>query len=319
MFSVVRYAATRQTEWDSFVRGSRNATFLFERGYMDYHADRFEDYSLMIYKENALCAVLPANLLNDNGELILQSHGGLTYGGLILPPRHLDASDILEIFFAIKGYCKGENIIGLDYKAIPFIYCSMPSQEDLYAIQRMDGVMKQGNLSCCIDLEHNPGFNTQQKRNLKRAVKGGFKIEILEDVSEFHALLSLCLSERFCATPVHTLEELRLLADRYPENIRFIGVRSSEDGLIAAVCLYVSEMVVHTQYICSSAAGRDHGALTMLFANLTEYYTGKVRYFDFGTSNGDGGRYLNPGLYHQKSGLGGSGVSYPRFYLDFTC
>lgn len=46
---------------------------------MDYHADRFQDASLMIYRKGQLYALLPANRLNN----ILYSHQGLTYGGLI--------------------------------------------------------------------------------------------------------------------------------------------------------------------------------------------------------------------------------------------
>ena len=45
--SVVRYTSDQKIVWDSFVAASRNGTFLFMRDYMDYHADRFTDYSLM--------------------------------------------------------------------------------------------------------------------------------------------------------------------------------------------------------------------------------------------------------------------------------
>ena len=44
---IKRYSDRCKDEWDDFVRDSRNGTFLFMRGYMDYHADRFADFSLM--------------------------------------------------------------------------------------------------------------------------------------------------------------------------------------------------------------------------------------------------------------------------------
>ena len=34
-------------EWDAFVGASKNGTFLLTRPYMDYHADRFTDHSLI--------------------------------------------------------------------------------------------------------------------------------------------------------------------------------------------------------------------------------------------------------------------------------
>ncbi len=44
--AVVRYSPDHEPEWDDFVKVAKNATFLFFREYMDYHRDRFSDYSL---------------------------------------------------------------------------------------------------------------------------------------------------------------------------------------------------------------------------------------------------------------------------------
>ena len=61
MIEVVRYTQGKAAEWDAFVAQSKNGTFLFFRGYMDYHADRFEDCSLMVYLKNRMIALLPGN------------------------------------------------------------------------------------------------------------------------------------------------------------------------------------------------------------------------------------------------------------------
>ena len=79
IINIERYTAEKAAEWDEFVAKSKNGTFLFDRNYMDYHADRFADFSLMFYNDkHKLCALLPANI--DDGTLY--SHQGLTYGGL---------------------------------------------------------------------------------------------------------------------------------------------------------------------------------------------------------------------------------------------
>ncbi|HUR80134.1 MAG TPA: GNAT family N-acetyltransferase, partial [Thermoanaerobaculia bacterium] len=76
----VRFTPDDAPAWNEFVRASRNGTFLFDRGYMDYHADRFEDRSLLFFDSaDRLVAVLPAH--RRGTELI--SHGGLTYGGFV--------------------------------------------------------------------------------------------------------------------------------------------------------------------------------------------------------------------------------------------
>ena len=79
MFEIKIYDGKAAIEWNEFIDKSRNGTFLFNRNYMDYHADRFQDFSLMAYKKNKLYAVLPANRVGD----VLYSHQGLSYGGFI--------------------------------------------------------------------------------------------------------------------------------------------------------------------------------------------------------------------------------------------
>ena len=51
MIKVERYTQNNKVTWDSFIRSSKNHSFLFFRDFMDYHSDRFIDYSLMIYDE----------------------------------------------------------------------------------------------------------------------------------------------------------------------------------------------------------------------------------------------------------------------------
>ena len=61
MFDIIRYTPAMADEWNRFVATSKNGTFLFFRDYMDYHADRFRDHSLMFYRDGGLFALLPAN------------------------------------------------------------------------------------------------------------------------------------------------------------------------------------------------------------------------------------------------------------------
>ena len=60
--TIKRYNGEQKNEWDTFIKNAKNATFLFERDYMDYHADRFTDCSFMFYKENSLAAKLYGKL-----------------------------------------------------------------------------------------------------------------------------------------------------------------------------------------------------------------------------------------------------------------
>lgn len=319
-WKIERYSADNKGMWDAFVKESRNATFLHLRDYMDYHADRFTDHSLLAYKSGKLRALLPAEVAEEaDGSKSMGSHRGLTYGGWLLPQKHIDGEDVLHLFEAWCEYCRSQGISGIDYKPVPHIYHRMPSEDDVYALLRVGARPDGYTLSSTIEMAHNPGYNGQQHRNAMRFAKSYpdavmIQMKSDEEADEFHALLSACLKERHDASPVHTLSELKLLRNRFPDNIKIYGVKVA-DELMAAVCMYLTDTVAHSQYIASSREGRERGALAWMFKHLIEEFKG-YRYFDFGISCEDRGRVLNSGLLRQKTGLGGGATVYPRFTLS---
>lgn len=105
MIEIHRYTAAYHRDWNDFVSESSNGTFLFLREYMEYHADRFTDYSLLVYDGNKLLALLPANRSGD----VLYSHAGLTYGGLIVTARNTTAQ-VLEIMRSIADFLKKNGL-----------------------------------------------------------------------------------------------------------------------------------------------------------------------------------------------------------------
>ena len=310
-WTLERYTPDRIGEWDSFVKESRNGTFILTRPYMDYHSDRFKDFSMMMRRRGRLTALLPANISGDT----LRSHQGLTYGGWIVPMRHYDAADTLPMWRCWLEGCRAAGIRMIDYKPVPGIFTRVPAQEDEYVLFRTGGVLAECNLSTAVDLRYPRGLNTLQRRHLRHALALNPVIEETRDCRPFWEMLSMCLSERHEAAPVHTAEELQLLMDRFPDNIRLHEIRL--DGKLAAgVCIYDTGVTAHTQYIATTAEGRHCNMLTPLMVHLMdEVYAGR-RYFDFGTSNEDHGRVLNEGLVRQKCAYGGSGVVYTRWSID---
>lgn len=323
MWEIRKYTTEDKEAWNAFVAASRNATFLFERGYMDYHADRFTDCSLMAFRKGKLCALLPANIDGNT----LHTHQGLTYGGWIWPPSGLDTTDIFRLWKGWLDYCRLNGIETVVYKPLPYIYAKMPSEEDRYMLFLCGARLIQTDISTTLDLWNSPGFDKLQKRHLKKAAQ---EVEIkvhdgMEpfEVEEFHSLLTACLAERHQTRPVHSLEELKTLAGRFKERIRIwrANKRVSND-LLAAVCVYETETCIHCQYIATSRQGRELNVLSALFKVMIEHYDRRVfdnpiiRYFDFGTSNEKGGRLLNAGLNRQKTSYGGSGVAYQRYEIS---
>lgn len=313
MIEIKRYTPQEKQDWNDFVAKSRQGTFLFDRNYMDYHQDRFHDHSLMIFYNGKLCALLPANEVVDKA---LISHQGLTYGGL-LTCNKMTAAITCQVFDAINIYLKGRGFQKVIYKAIPWIYHNIPSEEDLYAImQTCKARLSAREISTTIPLTHKLRFSEQRRRGIHKANRCNLSIHEanMNDIWEFWNILNTNLQHKYHTAPVHTYEELKLLMTRFPENIKGYVVKDDENhSVLAGSLIYITPQVTHTQYIAASPQGKEEGALDLLFDELINQKQWNTTYFDFGKSTEQQGTYLNENLIHQKEGFGGRGVVYDTY------
>lgn len=306
------YTADFATRWNEFVRSSRNAVFLFERGYMDYHSDRFEDCSLIALRNGRPIALLPCCRRGDS----VSSHTGLTYGGWILPSTHVDGGLLLDVFESWLTYLRHNDVKRVDYKPVPHIYAAKPSQEDLYALWRTGFSLSGRQLSSTVDLRAPWKFDMSKRQQVRKALRHEYTLGESDDWNGFWLLLSSCLSQRHNAAPVHTLEEMLLLKSRFPAHIRLFTATAPDGAIHAGTVIYDTGHVAHSQYAATTAEGRSLYMLTALYNKLmTEVFATRA-YFDFGTSNEDGGLILNRGLLSQKFAMGGSGTAYDTYSLN---
>lgn len=316
MIDIKRYTPEDAAEWNSFVWKSRQGTFLFDRNYMDYHQDRFHDHSLMFYYKGRLYALLPANEVIEHK--ILYSHQGLTYGGLLTCPK-VTAEVCIDIFEALKDYLQQHDFQSCIYKAMPWIYQSIPSEEDLYALSHVGKAnLAAREISTTIPLNAPLRFSEQRRRGIKKAVSHGLSVEFTKfpnEITAFWDLLDENLWLRHNTHPAHSKEELQLLMHRFPDNILCFVVKK-EENIIGGSIVYVTPQVIHTQYIAANDIGKELGALDALFDHIINKCRWYAPYFDFGKSTEDAGKYLNKNLIHQKEGFGGRGVVYDTYEWD---
>lgn len=305
MFEIRKYDIADRQEWDSFIGKSKNGTFLFKRGYMEYHNDRFEDYSLLVYDNKKLRAVLPANVKDD----ILQSHGGLTYGGLI-SDGCMTTETAMEVFSEINKYLLEQGIEKVVYKPTPWIYHTLPAEEDLYAIIQVCGAkLISREISSTVYLPNRPKFSQLRRRCVNKARRNGIIVRESNDIATFWNILNANLEGRYGVSPVHTEKELSLLASRFPDSIKLFMAYDGEEAL-GGTLVFVMNEIVHTQYIAASPKGKTVGALDMVFDELINEEFSNYRFLDFGKSTEHHGIWLNKNLIHQKEGFGGRGVCY---------
>jgi hypothetical protein len=309
-FTVRPYEAGDRGLWDRLVGESRSAHFLFRRDYMEYHRDRFEDASLIVLAGEAPIALLPAS--RDGSQVV--SHGGLTFGGLV-STEALTTRRTVAVLGAVIGHLQGEGVTRLRYKAVPHIYHSIPAEEDLYALFVHGAELVRRDIAATLRPSSRPRYSKGRKAALRQAQRSGMEVAREQTFAEFMALEREALRRRYGADPVHTGEEMELLAAAFPENIKLFTAR--RDGLLlGGVLIYETASVAHAQYIGASEVGYEAHALDFVIDYLIEDEYADKRWFDLGTSTTEEGRSLNTGLMRSKESYGARAVAYDTYSLN---
>ena len=323
MINVAPYinnASTRKA-WDKFVTASRNGTFLFRRDFMEYHSDRFEDASLLIYDDKKPLGLLPANRSRRDAATV-ESHGGLTYGGLLLGDK---ATAMLtgKMLHVAAEYYLAQGYKQLVYKPTPYIYHRQPTEEPLYWLYRAGATLETRNVSTAVSLRNPLPLSELRGRKCRQAQNADLHIlseksgaAADEDYPAYWDLLTETLEQRHGVRPVHSLQEIKHLKSLFPNEIK-LYTAEREGALLAGVLCFDCGKVVHAQYIAAGAEARTCGALDLLFATLLEIYSNRA-YFDFGISNEPETGRINEGLIFQKEGFGGRSVCYDRYLVSLN-
>ncbi|MCD2339646.1 GNAT family N-acetyltransferase [Ideonella azotifigens] len=312
-----RYTAADAARWNATVAASPTQSFLFDRGYMEYHAERFDEHSLLAWQGETLLALLPAHRVGER----LVSHGGLSYGGWLLA-RPLGAAKVLALMQALQRWLPSQGISSLLYKTLPHIYQRQPSEADRYALFRCGAERVRCDVMSAIGptAAHWP---KAQRRQITQAMRQ--RPELSFDAlrggegtgwTEFWAVLQAELQARHASRPTHNEAELRLLASRFPAEISLQLARWS--GVVCAgLVMFETATVCHLQYMAADAQSRRCAALDQLVERAIVHAQTRGKWFDFGHSNEDGGWVLNEGLAFYKESFGATAVVHEHYLL--TC
>ena len=306
---IKKYCSEMKEEWDSFICDAKNGMFLFYRDYMEYHEDRFEDNSLLIYEDCNLISVLPASI-NDN---VLYSHGGLTFGGFITNQK-MKQHKMNTILDAVIKYLRNNNIKKLVYKEIPHIYHKLPSEEDHYALFWENAKLVKVECATVLDIKNRIKPAKGRKSQRSRARREGVQLRESEDFNTFINMENRVLNKYHGASATHTGAELTMLHGLFPENIKLYAAYY-RGKMIAGAVIYDNGNVVRTQYLGADDEARRNGALDYIIFDIMERYSDR-RWLDFGKSTEGNGNVLNEGLIAEKEGFGGRTVIYRTWELE---
>ena len=294
---VQRYTESMKSAWNDFVHNSKNATFLFDRNYMDYHADRFNDYSLVIFNKKKIIGLFPANLRNNS----IYSHQGLSYGGVLTLPK-TTFQDTAFIYVAILEFLKEAKFETIHLKLFPTFYTSQPSEEASYFMYLLQAKKSKCDVTLAINQRARIEFSTNKKRKIKSAKKNNLTIIKSENYKTFwNEILIPNLEKAHNIKPVHSIEEIELLQTKFPKEIILFLVLENHKT-IAGTVMYLSNQVAHAQYISANNQGKKTDALDFLFDHLINKEYNDKNIFDFGVVNQKEG--INYGLSYWKEGFG---------------
>jgi hypothetical protein len=315
LFSVRQYISDDYEVWNQFVSEAKNATFLFHRDFMEYHRDRFEDFSLLVFNnKEKLVAVLPANRVEE----CLFSHQGLTYGGLLFE-LGTKTDQIFSYFDALLEFLKINKIKKVYIKPIPLFYNhNYASEIEFYLFQKKAVLLKKELNLTSILCDSKTNVSKSKLKKFQNKQVGNLIIKEERNFASFwNTILIPRLHSKYDSKPVHSLEEIQSLSDRFPKNIRQFNAYF-ENEIIAGVTIFEEDLVVKSQYGAGNALGEEKRALDFLFINLIQQFTlqGK-QFFDMGTvTNDEFKNGYNIGLLQQKEEFGC--VLFEQNYYELT-
>ncbi|WP_181305712.1 GNAT family N-acetyltransferase [Rufibacter sp. XAAS-G3-1] len=308
---VLRYTADYEKEWNDLVESAKNGHFMFQRHYMEYHSHRYQDASLLFFRKQKLVAVLPAHL--DGG--VFATHKGLTFGGVICDAA-MTFSMMREVFASLLEYLKEQKVYTIFYKAIPYCYHRIPASEDIAVLTLLGAHLAARDLISVIDLKAPPvKYYRGVRWSIQKARKIGLRVQKSEEWEGFMDIMQNILQRKYGRQPAHASSELVQLAKRFPENIQLYGVY---DGgkLLGGSVLFISEQVVHAQYLGMNEEGRRLRALPFFLDTIFTQFKSTKRYFSFGSSQD--GEYVNESLYYFKESMGARAMLQEQYLLSFN-
>lgn len=307
-YTVKKYETSDYPQWNAFINEAKNATFLFHRDFMEYHSERFSDFSMLVFEDDKLISVIPANSVGAT----VFSHQGLSYGGLVFD-KNIRLGQVLLVFSAVLSFLEQQQITHFQLKQLPFFYAQYLSDEITYALFLTDAKLIRRDTLSVIDTSKSFEYSRSKKAKIKLGAASGFTIVEETDFSGFwKQLLIPNLQQRHGVLPVHTIEEITLLKQHFPKNIRQFNVYQNE-VLVAGTTVFETETVAHAQYISGHLEQNKLGSIDFLYDFLLQNVYKTKHFFDFGTSNENAGRNLNEGLLYWKESFG-SKIAIQDFY-----
>jgi len=288
---IKKYDESLAKEWDEFVSNSINGTIYHSRKFLNYHKDKFQDESILIY-DNELVCVVPCCKKDNN----YFSHSGATYGGPVF--KNFELLKIKKIIDLIFEYYKNK----IEFRIAGNIYFNVPQNKLFFLLNQKLKIKLE--LSWYVNNFDNWFDNIKNKRNKSYLDKfeKNHNITIAnnnDDYINFHNILSKNLNEKYKSNPTHSLDEFLIFKNQIEENQSLYLVKKENIILGGVLLVKATNNCWYTFYISKNSDYNSTSNCSILFImkNISlDARKNNVKYLDYGISTEDKGLILNEGL-----------------------
>jgi hypothetical protein len=308
MIEIKQYDYSLKYEWDQFIENSEVSSFLLKRDFIEYHSDKYDEISLMVYNDGKLNIIIPGCKLDQT----YSSFHFLTYGGIILSQNY-KFTEIESSFQHVLSYIKENlNFKKFTIKRIPYIYYRKPNEDDLYLLFKNDFKLIGRQLSSSLSLS-NFQIPSKKKYNYRKCLKNGIKLIECDSSENLMEIMNFNL-KKYKKKSVHTFKELNYLKSKFLNEICFYEAKLNNEVLGGCIIFKVNSCI-HIQYMCSSDIGRKNRVIDFIVNKLIEIYS-NYEFLDYGISTEDNGNVLNYNLLNAKRELGFNAICYDIYHKE---
>lgn len=291
---VRKYEEGYREQWEDFIERSANGTFLQRRSFIEYHGDRFEDASLMVWEGEELLSVFPAHRVGDQ----IFSHQGLSFGGWIIRVG-LNEITVEKIISETLELFKSKGIEKVSVTPIPEFYYTQVLSESVY---RHNGFSSASSSPTYVISLPNTIKNKGRKWALKKANKNAIRIEEGEVDQDFwEKLLVPQHLYQMGKLPVHSWEEIKTLSLAHKGRIRLLSAYL-EGKRVGGIVLFKHSKVIRLQYIAVNKEGREKSVMDLMMDYLMQIP--QTQYLDLGGVVDPRTKEPNFGLVYWKESFG---------------
>ncbi|MFH2024434.1 MAG: GNAT family N-acetyltransferase, partial [bacterium] len=246
------------------------------------------DHSLIFKKKDRIIALFPAAERIMDGEKVLHSHPGASYGGFVFGKLgYGDADEILEIF---ESYCREQGFQRGFYIPTPALYFEDYDETMEYAQLWKKFNVVEDYISSFIDLsgDQEDVYNRMDKRK-RRYVRRlqdnpDIRLEWNKNYDEYYPIL-VRNKAKHKVTPTHSLDELKKLDRLFPGQLNLLMCYYKDKPIGGTLNFTANSRVVIIFYNMIDDNYQDlQPASLQIWETMRWAHGAGFKYLDFGVS-----------------------------------